>query len=25
VIRSKEYEGQEQPDRFGSVGFTWRF
>lgn len=25
VIRSKEYEGQEQPDRFGSVGLTWRF
>src|SRR6185436_4739093 len=25
VIRSKEYEGQDQPDRFGSVGFTWRF
>jgi hypothetical protein len=25
VIRSREFAGQEQPDRFGSVGFTFRF
>lgn len=25
VIRSKEYKGQAQPDRFGSVGMTFRF
>lgn len=25
VIRSREYEGQDVPDRFGSVGMTWRF
>src|SRR5262245_25099076 len=25
VIRSHEYKGQEQPDRFGSVGMTYRF
>jgi lipid A 3-O-deacylase len=25
VIRSKEYEGQEEADRFGSVGMTFRF
>jgi hypothetical protein len=25
VIRSKEFEGQEQPDRFGSGGLTFRF
>jgi lipid A 3-O-deacylase len=25
VIRSQEFEGQEQPDRFGSIGFTFRF
>ena len=25
VIRSHEFKGQEQPDRFGSVGLTFRF
>ncbi len=25
VIRSEEYEGQDRPDRFGSVGMTFRF
>lgn len=25
VIRSKEYEGQEEADKFGSVGMTFRF
>jgi lipid A 3-O-deacylase len=25
VIRSHEFKGQEQPDRFGSVGMTYRF
>jgi hypothetical protein len=25
VIRSKEYEGQEEPDRFGSLAISYRF